>query len=130
MELREHFALRDWGINRADFAQLLFSFLSLSLFAVFLFSPLSTRVARSFASTTMPTCAVLCARDCPTAKETGQMSVALRGGAYTRFAKLLINSRCKTFLFFSFFLLPLPPLSLSLSLSFFTSCYSCFHIST
>jgi len=55
------------------------------------------------------------------------MSVALRGGAYTRFAKLLINSRCKTFLFFS---KPPAPLSLSLSLSLFLSLPPAIHAST
>lgn len=64
------------GIGRADFARLLFSFLSLSL-SIRGF-PLLSALNRGCAvvrvdNRAMPTCA----KDCPTAKETGQMSVAL-----------------------------------------------------
>lgn len=94
------------GIGRADFARLLFFSLPFFLHSRFfcsLYSP--TRVVRSFASTIGP-CRLV--RDCPTAKETEQMSVALRGSACTRLAKLLINAHGNL----SFSLIP--PLSFSL----------------
>jgi len=105
-------SLREWESNRVDFAPGFSFFFPFSLSIHDLLSALGQGCAVvRVDNRAMPTCA----RDCPTAKETGQMSGAPRGDACTRFAKLLINAHDKTFLF------PILPLFLSLSLSFSAS---------